>query len=221
LVHDFTKLFSKVIFRKHTSGNWVRIPLTSLRSRRWGSCLEPQLSTGYLAGACPNYFLKNCNMNILHARMWIPPILLGMFISLISPPVSATQSRITVNLNGLRSQNGNVVVCLWRQQDKDFPLCSAKAAFQHQTAKPTPSGITVTFNEVPSGDYAVSAFLDENQNGTIDRGFMGRPKEPIALSNMTQMLQRRSRPSFEEAKFTVNGPKTISLSLRYPGSQLP
>jgi uncharacterized protein (DUF2141 family) len=164
-------------------------------------------------------------MNTLHARLWIPPILLGMFISLINPPVAAVQSRITVNLNGLRSPKGDVVVCLWRQQDKEFPLCSTKAAFQHQTIKPTSSNITVTFQEVPSGDYAISAFLDENQNGTIDRGFMGRPTEPIALSNITlptqapQPNQRRSRPprpSFEQSKFTVNGPKTISLSLTYP-----
>ncbi|NJM69726.1 MAG: DUF2141 domain-containing protein [Scytonema sp. RU_4_4] len=151
-------------------------------------------------------------MNRIHTRMWMRPLLIGFVVSLTSPSFSAEQSSVTVNLSGLRSQKGNIVVCLWRQQNKDFPICSNKASFQHVTAKATASTIEVQFQNVPSGDYAISAFHDENQNGKIDKGFMGRPKEGIGFSNMTK---ERGRPSFDKAKFTLNGEKTISLALMY------
>ncbi|NJR72524.1 MAG: DUF2141 domain-containing protein [Scytonema sp. CRU_2_7] len=131
-------------------------------------------------------------MNRIHTRMWMRPLLIGFVVSLTSPSFSAEQSSVTVNLSGLRSQKGNIVVCLWRQQNKDFPICSNKASFQHVTAKATASTIEVQFQNVPSGDYAISAFHDENQNGKIDKGFMGRPKEGIGFSNMTK---ERGRPS--------------------------
>jgi uncharacterized protein (DUF2141 family) len=162
-------------------------------------------------------------MYSLHTRMWIPPTLLGMFLSLISSSASTAQTppaSVTVNVNGLRSPKGNVVVCLWRQQEKDFPVCSSKAAFQSLSVKPTDTTASVTFQAVPPGEYAISAFLDENTNGTLDRNFMGMPKEPIGLSNMSpnrSQPQGRSRPSFDKSKFTVNGAKTIALSLMYFG----
>jgi uncharacterized protein (DUF2141 family) len=155
----------------------------------------------------------------LHTRLWIPPALLGMFLGLISSSGSTAQSApspVTVKVNGLRSTTGNVVVCLWRQQEKDFPICSSKTAFQSLSVKPTDTTVSVTFPNVPPGEYAISAFFDENTNGTLDRNFMGMPKEPIALSNVTPS-ERRGRPSFEQSKFTVNGAKTIALSLMYFG----
>jgi uncharacterized protein (DUF2141 family) len=158
-------------------------------------------------------------MYSLYSRMWISPTLLGMFLSLISSSAStaqATSASVTVNVNGLRSPKGIVVVCLWRQQEKDFPVCSGQAAFQSLSVKPTDTTASVTFPNVPPGEYAISAFLDENTNGTLDRNFMGMPKEPIALSNMNPS-QGRSRPSFDKSKLTVNGAKTIALSLMYFG----
>ncbi|MGJ5673852.1 MAG: DUF2141 domain-containing protein [Nostochopsis sp.] len=151
-------------------------------------------------------------MNIIQTKTSMRLLLTGIILSLTSPSFSAEQSSVTVNLSKLRSQKGNVVVCLWKQQDKDFPICSNKASFQHVTAKATASTIKVQFKNVPSGDYAISAFHDENGNGKIDNNFMGRPKEGIGFMNMTK---KRERPSFNKAKFTLNGAKTISLSLMY------
>jgi uncharacterized protein (DUF2141 family) len=135
---------------------------------------------------------------------------------LIIPPVSAGQSSITVNLSGVRSQKGNIVVCLWKSQAaKDFPLCSKTASFQQSTVKAAGSRVSAIFRDVPSGEYAISAFHDENQDGQLNRGAMGRPKEGLAISNLDLNQGRRERPSFNKAKFTVNGAKTMSMSLMY------
>lgn len=152
-------------------------------------------------------------MNGIHPRIWMHPLLIGMIVSLISPSVSAEQSSVTVTLSGLRSQKGNVIVCLWRQQDKGFPMCSNEVSFQQVTVEPTVSVVRVGFPNVPSGEYAISAFHDENNNGKIDRSFIGQPKEGIAFSSLNQ--KRRGRPSFDKSKFTLNGAKTIFLSFTY------
>jgi uncharacterized protein (DUF2141 family) len=152
-------------------------------------------------------------MNTIRPSLGVRLLLIGAAATLISPSISAEPSTVTVTVNGLRSQSGTIAVCLWRQQDDGFPLCSDTASFAYATTGATASTVTMTFQNIPPGDYALSAFHDENQNGRLDRGFMGRPEEGIALSNMN--MERRERPSFEQAKFTLNGTQTLSLSLRY------
>jgi uncharacterized protein (DUF2141 family) len=170
-------------------------------------------------------------MRMIHSRMGMPALLIGTVASLISPSVLAEQASVTVNVRNVRSQKGDVVVCLFRQQDKGFPICSTTesvqrssakayastvamtASIQHVIIKAAASNVTATFQNVPPGDYAISAFHDENQNGKLERGFMGKPEEGIAASNM--IPDARSQPSFEKSKITVNGAKTISFSFVY------
>jgi uncharacterized protein (DUF2141 family) len=152
-------------------------------------------------------------MNRIRLGLWMRLLLITGAASLVSLPGSAEQSSVTVNVNGVRDQSGNIIICLWRQQDDGFPLCSSSSAFAHQAIAATDSAVAVTFQNIPAGEYAISAFHDEDEDGSLDRGFMGRPEEGIAISNMSQ--ERRERPSFESAKFSLNGTQTLSLSLRY------
>jgi uncharacterized protein (DUF2141 family) len=159
-------------------------------------------------------------MTMMQTRIWILTLRGGfaasLMASLLAPPALATQSSITVNLTGVRSQKGNIVVCLWQNQAKDFPICSKTASFQSSTVKASGSNVAATFPNVPSGEYAITAFHDENQDGTLNRGMMGNPKEGLAISNVTfDQSRRRERPSFDKAKFTVNGAKTMSMSFNY------
>jgi uncharacterized protein (DUF2141 family) len=155
-------------------------------------------------------------MKMMRNRLWMRLFLGGLFVSFIDPPAMAQQATVTVNVSGLHSQKGNIVVCLWNK-DKDFPICSETASFKHVTVKAASSTVTATFQNVAPGEYALSAFHDENQDGKINRGFMGRPKEGIAFSGKKpdQSQSDRGRPSFDKEKFTVNGAKTISMSLKY------
>lgn len=154
-------------------------------------------------------------MKLMRSGLWIRLMVGSLATGLMSAPVSAEQSSVNVNVSGLRSSKGNIVLCLWKRQDKDFPVCSNTASFQHLTVKATDGTVTATFQNIPSGEYAISAFHDENQDGKLNRGFMGRPKEGIAFSSQDSNQGDRGRPSFDQAKFTVNGVKAISLSLLY------
>jgi uncharacterized protein (DUF2141 family) len=134
-------------------------------------------------------------------------------------PASAEQSSVTVNISGARSQKGNVVVCLWSKENKDFPICSSAAAYKSTTLKANSSNLVTTFQNVPSGEYAISAFHDENGNGKLDTNWMGMPKEGIAAPNMdkekNQNQGRRERPSFDKMKFNLNSSTTVSVSFMY------
>lgn len=79
----------------------------------------------------------------------------------------------------------------------------------------------VTVANLPAGRYAVQAFLDENSNGKVDRGWFGIPKEGVGFSNDAKI--RFSPPKFAEAAFAFDGnARTIRFNLRYfTGAQGP
>jgi|GEM_PF-1277422 len=60
----------------------------------------------------------------------------------------------------------------------------------------------VNFENIPAGDYAVSVILDENDDGKLDRNFIGKPREPFGFSNNVHV--KFAPPAFDKAKFTVD-----------------
>lgn len=72
------------------------------------------------------------------------------------------------------------------------------------------SKVIVEF-DLPPGEYAVSTYQDENNNGKLDRYIIGKPKEPYGFSNNVKPF---GPPSYKSCKFTLgNTPKLISISL--------
>jgi MipA family protein len=59
--------------------------------------------------------------------------------------------------------------------------------------------------DIPAGDYALVAFLDDNGNGFLDKNFIGIPREPMAFS---QQYRPKGPPSYERARFTLKADET-------------
>lgn len=55
-------------------------------------------------------------------------------------------------------------------------------------------------DEIPAGVYALVVYLDENENGRLDRNFIGIPTEPIGFSNR---YVPRGPPTFPRAAFAL------------------
>lgn len=74
---------------------------------------------------------------------------------------------------------------------------------------------TYRISNLPEGDYAVVLFWDENNNGRLDRNFMGIPSEPIALTNN---YRPKGPPSFQRARVAVvaGNPVEQTLDLSRP-----
>ena len=65
--------------------------------------------------------------------------------------------------------------------------------------------------DLPVGDYAVTTFLDENNNAKLDTNMMGIPKERFGFSNNPTILT--GAPSFQECEFSVSGAKSLVINL--------
>ena len=65
---------------------------------------------------------------------------------------------------------------------------------------------------LPEGIYAIALFVDVNKNLKIDKNFLGIPKEQFGFSN--NAMGKFSAPSFEQAKFKVEGNTLQNIKLK-------
>ncbi|HYW56525.1 MAG TPA: DUF2141 domain-containing protein [Polaromonas sp.] len=69
------------------------------------------------------------------------------------------------------------------------------------TAKPVQGKATLQFTDLPKGDYAVTAFLDENSNTRLDANLFGIPTELYGFSRNARNMA--GPPPFAEAAFRM------------------
>jgi uncharacterized protein (DUF2141 family) len=132
-------------------------------------------------------------------------------VTLIFLAGPASAARIIVTIDGLHSAQGSVFVGLYATPSKflNGNQCDAQ---KKVTASTGP--ITVTFDNLRPGTYAVGAYHDENGNDHLDTNFLGLPVEGYALSNGVRVVL--SKPTFQQAAFTVGtGDKPLALHIRY------
>ena len=70
---------------------------------------------------------------------------------------------------------------------------------------------TCVFSGMPAGEYAASAFHDQDNNGKLNTGFLGIPTEDYCASNNAR--GSFGPPSFDQAKFSFKG-GTLELRAR-------
>jgi len=123
----------------------------------------------------------------------------------------ASAARIVVTITGLKSNEGGVYVGLYATPSK-FLNGAQVDAMKKVRASTAP--ITVAFDNLPPGTYAVGAYHDENDNNRLDMNPLGLPIEGYALSNGIRAVA--SKPTFQQAAFTVgNDGAAVSLQIRY------
>lgn len=126
------------------------------------------------------------------------------------PIASASSTSLTVQVNGFRSQNGQLCLSLYSKA-QGFPN-SASGAIQAQCLKAETS--TVTFQNLHSGSYAVAVFHDANGDGTLNRNLIGIPTEGFGFSRNPRILT--GPPAFSDSAVFVAGPgQNIDIKLNY------
>ncbi len=83
-------------------------------------------------------------------------------------------------------------------------------SFKTQTlAVPASGVVTVAFDGLPEGKYAVRIFQDLNDNKKMD--FNGQmPGEPFGFSNITMLM---GPPTYSDAAFDLSGDKLIEVAM--------
>jgi len=138
-------------------------------------------------------------------------ILLAGFVVLLLLAGQAQAARLIVTIQGTRDADGYLYVALFSKPD-GFP--DGDYSVQHMKLKAAPQPLTVVFDDLAPGTYAVGAYHDQNNNGRLDTDFIGYPSEGYALSNGIRAVF--SRPRFIDAAFAVGGEDTyVTLRIKY------
>lgn len=116
------------------------------------------------------------------------------------------QHTITIEFTGMKSDKGDVYVALYDEK-KYFLKKEYKGAIVTVTNKKA----SAIFTNVSSGEYAISAFHDVNDNNKLDTNFIGIPKEPIGISNNAKGFM--GPPKFRKSKFEVKGDVKIIITI--------
>ena len=123
-----------------------------------------------------------------------------------------TPATLMVHLRNIRCEKGSVTAYLYSSAE-GFPNKIEKA-FRTAKAIISENGGMVVFKEIPSGDYAIAVYHDENGDGKIEQSFLRIPKEGYGISN--NVRGTFGLPSFRVAKFSIQSPQTtIEIRLRY------
>lgn len=119
-------------------------------------------------------------------------------------------SDLKVRLQNIAHREGQILVGIFKP-DSDFPdLQSAFATKKIQAKVPE---VTLLFEDIPEGRYAVAVFHDKNLNGRLDKNFLGIPREGFGFSR--DAPARFGPPAFKAAAFDFNSSLVLKIKLRY------
>jgi uncharacterized protein (DUF2141 family) len=132
---------------------------------------------------------------------------LWLVLLLALPCHVALASKIVVTVEGMRSDRGQVMVAIFSKPEH-FPEGESADEYARRPASTAP--VTVVFDGLQPGPYALGAYHDENGNGRLDTNFFGWPTEGYALSNGIRL--GFSRPRFSDAAVRL-GEHDLAITL--------
>lgn len=121
--------------------------------------------------------------------------------SLIAAPM-ALASELTVNVEGISQTQGTIMLGLFDQAsyEGDGSVNGANLTVESNS-------VTVTFEGLEPGEYAVRLYHDLNDDGEMNTNPFGMPTEPYAFSNDAK--GRFGPAKWEAAKFSVTAEGTV------------
>lgn len=140
-------------------------------------------------------------------------LLAAPFVARASDGGTSTTCALDVKVTGLRA-GGSAWVLLFSSADpKAFP--TRREAALRRTDRPVvgPS-VSVSFDQLPCGDYAVAVVHDLNGDGVVATNFLGIPQEGLGASRNAKRMF--GPPRFEDAKLTIQPGRTeVPILLSY------
>jgi uncharacterized protein (DUF2141 family) len=122
-----------------------------------------------------------------------------LFLTTSSFPRVQPTGKLEIRLTGMRNTDGKISVNLFNKED-GFPD-DPETSYAWKTVNVDPDTVVIVFENLPYGEYAVSVLHDENNNGIMEKNFLGIPKEGFAFSN--NYAPKIMSPSFSDAMFVL------------------
>ena len=135
----------------------------------------------------------------------------GLFAGMLGVSTGASAETLTIVIEDIRDAGGAVrvqVLAGQEQYEGDGEAAQFAAIFRELAAE---GALTLTAENLPSGEYAIRMFHDVNGNGELDTNIVGRPTEPYAFSNNARGMF--GPPAWEDARFVLEGDVTQVIGL--------
>jgi uncharacterized protein (DUF2141 family) len=128
----------------------------------------------------------------------------------LAAPASA--GTVTITVTDLRNSEGVVRACMTTVESV-FPRC-AKDPNSYRTVVPAGETVTIRFNNVRPGEYAIALLHDENEDGKANRVLGMAPREGFGFSRDAPV--RMAPPEWDDAVFTVGtASQRVTIKMRY------
>ena len=132
-----------------------------------------------------------------------------LFLLFTLPSLATSQNTLTIMVEGVVSSNGYIAVGLYAEEDT---FLKEEEAFTGVFAQAKEGVTRIELSDLPSDEYAVCIFHDENGNKEMDTNFIGIPKEPLGFS--IGSLKTFGPPSFEECSFEISSDYEIRIPIK-------
>jgi uncharacterized protein (DUF2141 family) len=110
---------------------------------------------------------------------------------------NSSSGTVLIIVNGIDDAHGQLLIALYN--DKNEFLGSQPAIGYGEAVQRTAQ--VVKFDKVPYGKYAVAVIHDRNNDGILDKNFIGIPTDGYGFSN--NAMGSCGPPSFTDASFNV------------------
>ncbi len=110
---------------------------------------------------------------------------------------SAFAAPVKINFSQTMGKSGKIFYAIF-DSSAQFPKGNAVKTGSVAIAGEREIATTV---DLPAGEYAISVFLDENNNGRLDQNMLGIPRERFGFSNNPRILT--GAPSYRDCAVRV------------------
>jgi uncharacterized protein (DUF2141 family) len=135
---------------------------------------------------------------------------LGASLAGLATPAAA--GTVTIKVTDLRNTNGVIRACMTTVENI-FPRC-IKDPNSYRTVVAAGETVTIRFNNVRPGEYAIALLHDENDDGKANRVLGMAPREGFGFSRDAPV--RMAPPDWKDAVFTVGtASQNLTIKMRY------
>jgi uncharacterized protein (DUF2141 family) len=118
-----------------------------------------------------------------------------------------SQTKLQVTVNNIRGVKGNIMVGIFDSNENFL-----KKPLDGRMVQASGDSITVVFQNLKPGKYAVSVLHDANKNKDLDQNKLGIPKEGFGFSN--NVTGAMGPPSFERALIDLLDQKDLDINIK-------
>lgn len=133
---------------------------------------------------------------------------LALSILFFLPFFTTAQHSLSIRVDGVASSKGTLQVAVYTQEE-DF--LKVQGVYRRDSIKAKSGSNELVLEGLPSGDYAVAIFHDENDNEELDKNWAGIPKEPLGFSNAR--MKTFGPPSFEDCRIRLQTDASVVIQM--------